>query len=192
MRSLIYGTLGFGAFAAAALAVTGVLLSRPLNIAAIPPEPKLIAFAARQPLAESFGRPSPEHVKIIAARPLFSKTRRAFVPPPAAPTPPPAAKTPTAPQPAPVAANTLILRGVLLSGATARALVASPISPEGTWLKDGEQIEGWVIQDIQPGSVRLAQDGQIAELALYPPSQNLALPVREQPFMDAQDLINRK
>lgn len=102
-----------------------------------------------------------------SARPLFRKSRRQFDPNQAmaAQAEPAAVEAPT--QPAQLDSSQLVVKGILLSGETRRALMASAESPEGVWLAPGSEIAGWQIVDLGHNSVTLAAGMQRIELKLY-------------------------
>jgi hypothetical protein len=103
------------------------------------------------------------------ARPIFSPTRRSFVPPPPAPPPAPEPMA-EPPPPPPVAASDpsqLQLKGVMIGGATAKALLVSPESPSGQWLTVGTTIMGWKVTKIADDTVSLDGGAAAYELKLY-------------------------
>jgi hypothetical protein len=90
--------------------------------------------------------PAANAVEQIAARPLFSESRRPYVPP-AAPVEEAAAE-PGQP------GSLLELAGIYLSGTDQAALLlVSGGTPE--WLRKGQLIEGWEIEAIERDRVRL-------------------------------------
>jgi hypothetical protein len=133
---------------------------------ATPPEPRI---------------PREDAVGEIAARPLFSAERRPYAAPP-----PPRARqaTPAREQPA----LPLELAGTYLSGADSAALVqVSGGAPE--WLRPGDLIDGWRIDEIKQGQVQLRKGDQEqvlllrADLAVEPRRR----PVPARPALQADD-----
>jgi hypothetical protein len=120
-----------------------------LEHVATPPEPRI---------------PRDDAVDKIAARPLFSAGRRPYVPPP----PPRRQASPDQP------ALPFELAGTYLSGAKSAALLqVSGRAPE--WLRPGDLIEGWRIDEIKQDRVQLRKGDQEqvlllrADLAVEPP-----------------------
>jgi hypothetical protein len=103
------------------------------------------------------------------ARPIFTPTRRPFVPKVAeAPAGEPAAlPTPEPQSSASYDARQFSLRGILISGRTRRALIASPESPDGIWVGVGTEIMGWKVANVDQNGVKLEARGQSAEIKLY-------------------------
>jgi len=96
----------------------------------------------------SFALPALAALKETVERPLFTVSRR----PPAAPT--------EAPQPvkaaAPVKRLALSLRGILISAGEERAaLLQLPTHKALQWVREGEQIEGWQVDKIEPDRIIL-------------------------------------
>ena len=98
----------------------------------------------------------------IAERPLFSRSRRPFVPPqPVVVEQPP-------PEPQPVAAEPQItLQGVMISGRTRHALILAGGEPAPRWLSEGDSVTGWKIKEIGTNGVRLIAEGQTRKVNLY-------------------------
>jgi hypothetical protein len=126
-----------------------------LEPAAAPAEPRL---------------PGDDAVDEIAARPLFSAGRQPYV----APSPSVEEVAPAPVQPA----LPLELAGTYLSGADRAALVqVSGRAPE--WLRPGDLIDGWRIDEIRQDQVQLTKDGQEqvlllrADVAVEPPRRPL-------------------
>ena len=99
----------------------------------------------------------------ILAHPVFFKSREPFVAP--APRPPPA----PAPIAVPVVADPgVLLGGVLIIGETKKAYLLRKTTPSGTWVSQGEDVQGWKLQSVEPGSVKLQSGDRAIELQLYP------------------------
>jgi hypothetical protein len=98
-------------------------------------------------------------------RPLFEKTRRPVEPPPA--------RVSAVPAPAPVAArradpNALTLLGVLLSeGHGAIALVRRNQTGQSMRLQEGDTVDGWTVERIEPESATLRQGDTKVALQLF-------------------------
>ncbi|MEM1159380.1 MAG: hypothetical protein AAGJ28_00465 [Pseudomonadota bacterium] len=103
----------------------------------------------------------------ITDRPLFNETRRpsavgaAAEAPIAAPAPASEPAEATAPTPPEVA-----LKGLMLGGATDSALIAWP-DGRTEWRRLGEKIDGWVLQEIDPGFVTIINAGVTHRVDLY-------------------------
>jgi hypothetical protein len=101
--------------------------------------------------------PGADAVDEIARRPLFSAGRQPYVAPP-----PRVAKSASAPE---RPALPLELAGTYLSGADSAALVQiSGRAPE--WLRPGDQIDGWRIDEIKEDQVQLRKGDQEQVLLL--------------------------
>lgn len=102
-------------------------------------------------------------------RPLFSATRR----PPEARPPEPVAAPPQfndTPPPPPVQVSSpgpLILKGIFISDERRLALIQAPSAPEGLWLAQGAEIEGWKVSRIDKQAIAIEANGQTADLTLY-------------------------
>jgi hypothetical protein len=112
--------------------------------------------------------PGDDAVDQIAARPLFSAGRQPYVAPSPIAEEAPAPALPTLP---------LELAGTFLSGADRAALVqVSGQAPE--WLRPGDLIDGWRIDEIKQDQVQLIKDGQEQVLLLR---ADLAVEPRRRP-----------
>ncbi|TPM16328.1 hypothetical protein [Mesorhizobium sp. B2-3-5] len=106
-------------------------------------------------------------------RPLFTPTRRNFVPlPDQAPPPVQAATAPIAPpQPvaiiAPAAAPSLL--GVSISSTSAKALLKIAGSNKANWYGSGETIDGWTVSRVEKDAATLERDGKSERIPLYQP-----------------------
>lgn len=97
-------------------------------------------------------------------RPLFNPSRRGPQPPPpeteAPPPPPPTAEPPPA----------VTVQGVILAGDQGVALLRRDDTGEIMTARPGDDLSGWHVDRIDPGSVTLTgPDGSI-ELPLFPPA----------------------
>jgi hypothetical protein len=153
----------------AAIVVYQLFHSFPLapTVTAAPPAAPILERVATPPEPRI---PRDDAVDKIAARPLFSAERRPYV---AAP-PPRATQTAPAPdQPA----LPLELAGTYLSGANSAALLqVSGRAPE--WLRPGDLIEGWRIDEIKQDQVQLRKGDQEQVLMLR---ADLAVEPRRRP-----------
>ena len=98
-------------------------------------------------------------------RPLFEKKRRPVEPPPvrvsAAPVPPPVAARRADP-------NALSLLGVLLSeGQGTIALVRRNQTGQSMRLQEGDTVDGWTVERIEPESIMLRQGDTKVALQLF-------------------------
>jgi hypothetical protein len=168
----------FVAIACAALLAVNVALANGLRIALVHPvntRPDVIgAFDPHLPVVSqaAYSPPPFEQFGQTLARPVFSRSRRPFVPPP-----PPALPVisvpvlPAAPPaPAPVvrqAEEGIVLLGVMINGATKRALLRQRNAPKGRWLEEGEEIGGWRLTLIAHDHAMLQSPNQKLKLPLY-------------------------
>jgi hypothetical protein len=147
-------TVSGGLAAVVAWQLTNGLPLAPTVTAAPPGAPPL-------EVAEQSAPPRPPAaaaVEQIAARPLFSDTRRPYQPPPE----PVAAAA--APEPAELALP-LELAGTFLTGTDQAALL---LVSGGTpaWLRKGQLIDGWRIEAIAQDQVQLRKGGRLQVLRL--------------------------
>lgn len=126
---------------------------------AVPPLP---APAESAPAASSMvppASPPPAEVEDIASRPLFSRGRVGWTPPP-----PSVAHTPS---PVAAALNAKVI-GIVATPEVQTVFIVTPSVPEGTWVEDGEMIEGWKVVRVTPKSATLAKDGALTTFYLFP------------------------
>jgi len=134
------------------------LRERPAAVA--PTEWKPNVSAADQ--APPASRPIGSYEQVLA-HPLFFKTREPFVSAP--PLPPPLRS---------VAPATLVVDpgisvgGVLISGPIRKAYLISNANQDGTWVREGDEYNGWKVQSVTAGIARLQRDDRLIELPLYP------------------------
>ncbi|WP_287178409.1 hypothetical protein [Mesorhizobium sp.] len=107
-------------------------------------------------------------------RPLFSPTRRKFVPEPVAPQLAEVASDPVEQQPAPenvapAVAPTLL--GISIHSGAAKALLRIAGSDAALWYGKDETVDGWKVSNIDKGQAVLERDGKITRISLYPSSQ---------------------
>ena len=138
----------------------------PVDVSAIVPT----HVEKSQPLAEDWTITAPNtilgemEISATLARPLFNRDRRPFIPPrEPEPRPESAERAPEIK----AEASDLMLLGVSLGGGQSRALVVSQGS-SGNWVRPGDTIDSWTVEEIRPNEVSLTRGNQKAELQLYP------------------------
>jgi hypothetical protein len=126
--------------------------------AAPPGAPATPPLAARP----SDERPLSEFGETVR-RPLFTATRRPFVPADPAPrAAEPAAAEPTRPPP------NVRLVGVVIDAGKKRALLRTPEQPRGRWVEEGDTIDGWLLRSVRADAAIVALGRETHELRLYP------------------------
>lgn len=118
--------------------------------------------------------PPPEKFAIIAARPIFSPTRRPPPPAPAEPAPEPEAaplpepEVAAAPEPEPTPPPTIdfTLVGIVIDGGERYALVERHADAKVVRLAEGGDIDGWFAVLIDPTRAVFRQGGTEEELVL--------------------------
>jgi hypothetical protein len=126
----------------------------------------------------------PDLMLVAIARPLFSPDRRPFKPMPAvqvqniepaiAPIipqvpevmPPPIPESIPEQQP-PQVIPQFTLKGIAQDKGKKRALISLPESPDGMWVRLGEEITNWKISKVTDNTVLLTNSDQELELSLY-------------------------
>ncbi len=124
-----------------------------------PLSPERVAALPDKPV---FAMPPLESFSEIAARPLFSESRRP---------PSPADEPELEPEPGQAAAPVVrrglfVLVGVVITARTRLAIVRQRNAREAVRLVEGQQIEGWTVDSIQPNLVRLRQGAAVEEVRL--------------------------
>lgn len=101
----------------------------------------------------------PASLENILQRPLFSRSRQGVT---------------LAPAPVPAAAPTavlldqdIMLKGVFINGALAKAFMLSSQNPLGAWVQAGEAISGWKVLGVQPDYVLLEGQGEKRAVQLH-------------------------
>jgi hypothetical protein len=171
MIRLVAG-LGLG-LAAAALALINVLLyETPVDISPTAPSAQR---NTREAQAGATGLPAAADSTGFAetfARPLFTPTRRKFVPvPKRAPVPAQVASDPTPPAQPVASAPPLqapALLGISINGASARVLLKSAGAEAANWYSNGETIDGWTVSGVEKDAAILERGGKSARILLYP------------------------
>lgn len=97
-------------------------------------------------------------------RPLFQKQRRPFQP---AVQMVDVIEAEAVPEPSPPDTSGLSLKGIVVTTHRRLALIATAQSPEGAWLSDGAEIDGWTVTGLEPDTVTLQSGAQVSKLKLY-------------------------
>ncbi|MER8887676.1 hypothetical protein [Mesorhizobium sp. M0816] len=107
-------------------------------------------------------------------RPLFSPTRRKFVPEPVASQPVEVASVaveqPAAQNVAPAVAPSLL--GISIHGGSAKALLQIAGAESASWYGNGETVDGWTVSTVNKDQAVLERDGKITRISLYPAAQD--------------------
>lgn len=188
MKALLFQILACAATAAAALAIALVTVTNlPDTSAIIPATPESLVPSLEQ-IAVNLVPPG-KQLAVITDRPLFSRTRRPFIPLPLAP-PPQASVALKVESPSPEAPQTqnLVLKGVMLNDKNARALIASEANPSGAWIGKGEKIDGWQLNGVGADAVELEQMGRKAALKLYAHEPRNGLNPPPQPYIEENSI----
>lgn len=130
--------------------------------------PSVPAISGASPLAASRAASMPAATgggpaiayPAIAQHPLFSPTRRPWLPPPT-----PAARAAAAP--APPASFTVI--GTVIGDGVRRAIVRPPNGDKTIVLAEGQILQGWTLRRIGHERLRFENDGATYELRFPPP-----------------------
>lgn len=69
--------------------------------------------------------------------------------------------------PPPVDTSQYVLKGILIDAGNQQALIATAEAPEGVWLQKGAELSSWLLSDVKPDRVVLANGTQTVELKLY-------------------------
>jgi hypothetical protein len=102
------------------------------------------AFGLQATAATSSVQHSPTDYEVILQRPLFSRSRQAATQVLPALTPPPVHND-----------RNIALKGVFISGATAKAFLTSTQNPLGVWIESNDDVAGWRVVSISPDQVVL-------------------------------------
>lgn len=116
------------------------------------------------------GSRGPRNYAETLARPIFRADRKPFVAAVEGPPPVVEETAEAAPAAKPIEPpQGLKLVGVMRDGdGQDRALVQSAQSPAASWLRIGDEIDGWRISAISPAAITLSADASSIELDLYP------------------------
>ncbi len=129
-----------------------------------------------------FEPPSPDRYADIIERPLFSPTRRPFVP-----------DTNEAPVEAPVQAEPAVpleLIGVLITTERRAALVQPQGESKASWVREGERFAGWSIEAIEDGQIRI-RSGARSELVALRADRPVPRTVQRRPRRDKEPVAAR-
>jgi hypothetical protein len=99
----------------------------------------------------------------ILARPVFSKSRQPFVPPPTPPSPVSMPASLTA-----IIDPGLVLGGIMINSGVRKAYVFGKTGAAGTWTSEGDDFMGWRVRSISGTGAKLEQQGRSIDLLLYP------------------------
>jgi len=61
-----------------------------------------------------------------------------------------------------------MVAGIMIDDRLKKAYVVKPNEPQGTWVNEGDVVQGWTVQAIHPNGVALKQNQRMIEFALYP------------------------
>ena len=98
----------------------------------------------------------------LLERPLFSRTRRPYVPPQL----PPAEEPPAAPEVI-LSEPQLTIQGIFIRGEIRQALILSAENPSAVWISEGENISGWMLAEIKPNELILLAGTRRRTIELY-------------------------
>jgi hypothetical protein len=166
------GMLCAGLGAIVVFELTGGLSLAPEVTAAPPTAPEV--DWTREPI--EFEPPSRGELEEIAARPLFSPSRRPFV-----------AVEEEAP-PAPVESLPPVeLIGVLMTEQQRGALVQAAGEAEASWVREGNKVQGWDVEKIENSRVQLRAGDRLETVELRPDTAVPAKPRPERRRAKAED-----
>lgn len=169
--SRLVPALGLGIMAAGLIATNIALYDTPVDISPTMPAPRT-GTKSPADIAVSSTMHDTTNFAETFERPLFSPSRRKFVPAPIEEKPVEVASAPMPAQPqlqpsAPPSPPPSLL-GISVSGGNAKALLQMAGGGPATWFADGETVDGWTISEIDGNQAVLMRDGQEARLSLYP------------------------
>jgi hypothetical protein len=157
------GMLCAGLGAIVVFELTGGLPLAPEVTAAPPPAPPV--DWTREPI--EFEPPSRDELDEIAARPLFSPSRRPFV------------VVEEEALPAPVESLPPVeLIGVLMTEQQRGALMQAAGEGEARWVREGNKIQGWDVEKIEDSRVQLRAGDRLETVELRP---DTAVPAKPRP-----------
>ncbi|CCV09522.1 conserved exported hypothetical protein [Mesorhizobium metallidurans STM 2683] len=170
-----FAALTLAAMIAGLVAVNVALYDTPVDIAPIASKKGRDGGLAPGP-AGSLQLPDAGDFSETFERPLFSPTRRKFVPEPVTPHPVEVAAAPVEQQPvpppqnaAPAVAPTLL--GISIHRGAAKALLRIAGSDTALWYGKDEIVDGWKVSTIDKDQAALERDGRVARIPLYPSSR---------------------
>jgi hypothetical protein len=176
-RAARWTTAALGMFCAGLGAIVVFELTGGLSLApevtAAPPPASPVDWT-REPI--EFEPPSRHELEEIAARPLFSPSRRPFV-----------AVEEEAPL-APVESLPPVeLIGVLVTEQQRGALMQAAGEGEASWVREGNKIQGWDVEKIEDSRVRLRAGHRLETVELRPDTAVPAKPRPERRRAKAED-----
>jgi hypothetical protein len=98
----------------------------------------------------------------VLARPIFLPSRKPFEPPVAQ-----AAITPPAPPRPPPPDPTFVVDGIMLTGGARKAHLRQLQETDGRWYEAGQDIDGWMIVQIDAGGIVVEQAERKLAIRLY-------------------------
>jgi type II secretory pathway component PulC len=131
----------------------------PVTRAAAPPADPVAPAALA-----SFAVPDRGSLAVIVERPVFSESRR-----------------PSASEEGPAPALDFTLVGVMISDRERSALVQSPHGGAVQRLAEGEEVDGWIVVDIEPDHIVVRHDTSEAEMPLDYSAPAPPVPVAKTP-----------
>jgi hypothetical protein len=134
----------------------------------VPEDRHVNVWQPKLELPSDLAEPAPQTYEVTFARPVFSPTRRPFVP--VVPPVEPETQEPLQPTPETVPAydpNQFVLKGVIINDGQAKALIATPEQATGVWLSQGSELSGWKVEKIDKNTVTLIANGQPHVLKQY-------------------------
>jgi hypothetical protein len=129
-------------------------------------------IARWQPIEEftpmSFANQKPQSVLSEALnRPLFRRSRRPFDPASTIPNMPPPEPIQIVSQAPSIDSSLFTVKGIAINNEIRLALIATPESPEGSWMPLETEIMGWKLTEITANGVILSSGDQHQKLKLY-------------------------
>ncbi|QPC90771.1 hypothetical protein [Mesorhizobium sp. INR15] len=164
--------LGLAA-AAAALGLANVMLyDTPVDISPTKASAQHSVRELQQDAAGAAIAPESNGFAETFERPLFTPTRRKFVP---LPDVAPAVQVASDPVPlaqpivaaAPIVAPSLL--GVSINGAGAKVLLKVAGGDSANWYGSGETVDGWTVSRVEKDAATLERNGKSSRVLLYPP-----------------------
>jgi hypothetical protein len=159
----VLATACAGVGAAVVFELTGGVPLAP-EVTAAPPSTPQVDWSY-EPV--EFTPPSRDEIEEIAARPLFSPSRRPFVAPEEEEAPAPAESLPE-----------VQLIGVLLTEQQRAALVQNTEGGDPSWVREGTAVGGWRVEKIEGSRVHLRAGKRLEVVELRP---DTAIPAEARP-----------
>ena len=166
----VLGAAALGLAAATYHAATefSTKLDAPASTVTFALSPAEAAIATAKP-GDAAGEAAVPAYAVIAARPVFSMTRRPPEPRPVVvqPAPAPVPVAPAALREPPVKTGQFKLVGVVIMNGEKRALVRNGREEELLRVAEGDEIDGWAVERIEPDTIRLMKRGVVDVVLLY-------------------------